>query len=95
MVYGKASLAPTRLGSTITKIDDSLAEVPGYAKTLRFSTLGLPGMGSTEVALVIAKSYPAALRAEKALQITWNSPKENLLDERELWAEAERLVESK
>ena len=96
MVYGKASLAPTRLGSTITKIDDSLArQVPGYVKTLRFSTLGLPGMGSTEVALVIAKSYPAALRAEKALLITWNSPKENLLDEKELWAEAERLVESK
>ena len=96
MVYGKASLAPTRLGSKIKAIDDSLAkEVPGYIRTLRLSTRGLPGMASTDVALVIAKSYPAALRAEKVLLTTWDSPTANLLDEKDLWAEAERLVESK
>ncbi len=96
MVYGKASLAPTRLGSKIIEIDDSLAkEVPGYVTTLEMSTLGLPGMGNTEVALVIAKSFPAALRAEKALRVTWESPDENLLDEEDLWREASRLADSR
>ena len=96
MVYGKASLAPTRLGSKIIELDDSLAkEVPGYVTTLEMSTLGLPGMGNTEVALVIAKSFPAALRAEKALRVTWESPDENLLDEEDLWREASRLAEAR
>ena len=96
MVYGKASLAPTRLGSKIIEIDDSLAkEVPGYVTTLEMSTLGLPGMGNTEVALVIARSFPAALRAEKALRVTWESPDENLLDEEDLWREASRLADSR
>lgn len=96
MVYAKASLAPTRLGSRIIAVDDSLAkEVPGYITTLETSTLGLPGMGETEVALVIAKSFPAALRAEKALRVTWELPDENLLDEEDLWTEASRLAESR
>ena len=96
MVYGKASLAPTRLGSKIIELDDSLAkEVPGYVTTLEMSTLGLTGMGNTEVALVIAKSFPAALRAEKALRVTWESPDENLLDEEDLWTEASRLAEAR
>ena len=49
MVFGKVSLAPTRLGSTIEYVNDSAAreEIDGYLETLSVSTYGfqLPGNG--------------------------------------------------
>lgn len=96
MVYGKTSLAPTRLGSKIISIDDSMAEdVPGYITTLRLSAAGMPGMDGTDVALVVAKSFPAAMRAEKVIDVEWDSPIANLLDEQDLWTEAESLAETR
>ena len=75
MIYGKMSLAPTRLGSTIQKIDDSQAEdIAGYLTTLKLSATGFYGMGVTDVALVLAKSYPAALRAEQVIDVEWDAP---------------------
>ena len=92
MIYGKMSLAPTRLGSTIQKIDDSQAEdIAGYLTTLKLSATGFYGMGVTDVALVLAKSYPAALRAEQVIDVDWDAPVANLLDEADLWDEAQRL----
>ncbi|HCG69509.1 MAG TPA: hypothetical protein DE147_03570, partial [Gammaproteobacteria bacterium] len=86
MIYGKMSLAPTRLGSTIQKIDDSQAEdIAGYLTTLKLSATGFYGMGVTDVALVLAKSYPAALRAEQVIDVEWDAPVANLLDEADLW----------
>ena len=94
MVYAKASLGPTRLGSTVTAVDDSLArEVPGYIRCLVLSTRGLPGMGVTEVALVIARSYPAALRAAKALKVDANTSRE--FANEVTWSEEERLADSR
>lgn len=96
MVYGKTSLAPTRLGSKIVSIDDSMAEdIPGYITTLQLSAMGFPGMGSTDVALVVAKSFPAAMRAEKVINVEWDAPMANLLDEQDLWDEAEELASSR
>ena len=91
-IYGKASLAPTRLSSTIRSIDDSEAEeIPGYIDTLSIPTRGGGSMGSTDVALVLAKSFPAAMRAEKLIKVDWDVAQENMLNEDDLWLEAERI----
>jgi CO/xanthine dehydrogenase Mo-binding subunit len=96
MVYGKTSLAPTRLGSKIVSVDDSLAEdVPGYITTLRLNANGFPGMGGTDVALVVAKSFPAAMRAEKVINVEWDTPISNVLDEQDLWEEAEQIAKNR
>ena len=91
-IYGKASLAPTRLSSTIRSIDDSEAEeIPGYIDTLSIPTRGGGSMGSTDVALVLAKSFPAAMRADKLIKVDWDVAQENMLNEDDLWLEAERI----
>ncbi len=99
MVYGKVSLAPTRLGSKLLFINDANAreEVNGYLSTLSLTTKALPGlsMGSkTDVALVIAESFPGAMRAEKSIEVTWDVPPENLVDAKALFADAKKTVET-
>ena len=96
MVYGKVSLAPTRLGSKIRSIDDTAAreEISGYIRTLALSASGFPGTGSTEVALVIAENFPAAMRAEQIVDISWEVPAEQRVDSAELLASAKALPTS-
>ena len=96
MVYGKVSLAPTRLGSKIRSIDDTAAreEISGYIRTLALSASGFPGTGSTEVALVIAENFPAAMRAEQIVDINWEVPAEQRVDSAELLASAKVLPTS-
>lgn len=96
MVYGKTSLAPTRLGSKIVDINDSLAkDIPGYITTLSLNAAGMPGMGSTDIALVLAKSFPAAMRAEKVISVEWDTPVANILDEQDLWDEALNIAKNR
>ncbi len=96
MVYGKVSLAPTRLGSKIRSIDDTAAreEISGYIKTLALSVSGMPGSGSTEVALVIAENFPAAMRAEQVIDVSWEVPAKQRVDSAELLANARALPTS-
>ena len=97
MVFGKVSLAPTRLGSTIEYVNDSAAreEIDGYLETLSVSTYGFPAAGErkTDVALVIAESYPAAMRAEKAISVKWRVPENQLVDSEELHKGAKELAQ--
>ena len=93
MVFGKVSLGPTRLGSKITSIDDSEAEeIKGYIKTLSVSASGMPGFApNTDVGLVVANSFPAAMRAEKLVDIKWDVPPDQVLNSADLMSEAKRL----
>ncbi len=97
MVFGKVSLGPTRLGSKIVKINDSEAEeITGYIRTLPLSASGSPGMApGTDVALVVANSFPAAMRAEQVVDIQWDVPPDQLLNGKDLYSEAERLQKSR
>jgi len=97
MVFGKVSLGPTRLGSRIVNIDDSEAEeISGYIKTLPLAAGGMPGaMASTDVALVVANSFPAAMRAEQLVDIKWDVPPEQLLNSDDLMSDAKTLQKEK
>ncbi len=97
MVFGKVSLGPTRMGSRIVSIDDSEAEeITGYIKTLPLSASGTPGMAPpTDIALVVANSFPAAMRAEQLVDVKWDVPPDQLLNNEDMFAEAERLQTSR
>jgi isoquinoline 1-oxidoreductase beta subunit len=93
MVYGKMSLAPTRLGSKILSVNDVAAreEIPGYIRTLSLSASGMPGMGRTDVALVIAESFPAAMRAAQLIDVQWDVPASQRISSEALFADAKAL----
>ena len=93
MVYGKMSLAPTRLGSKISAVNDTAAreEIPGYIRTLSLSASGAPGMGRTDVALVIAESFPAAMRAAQLIDVQWDVPASQKISSEALFADAKAL----
>ena len=97
MVFGKVSLGPTRLGSKIVNINDSEAEeITGYIRTLPLSASGAPGMApGTDVALVVANSFPAAMRAEQLVDIKWDVPPDQVLNSEELMDESKRLQQSR
>jgi isoquinoline 1-oxidoreductase len=93
MVYGKMSLAPTRLGSKVLSINDAAAreEIPGYIRTLSLSASGMPGMGRTDVALVIAESFPAAMRAAQLVDVQWDVPASQMVSSEALFADAKSI----
>ncbi len=69
MVYAHPLIPPTRYGSTINSIDDTAAkDIPGYLQTL---ALNDPSEILQGWAVVIAESYPAAMRAAEAVDVDW------------------------
>ena len=56
--------------------------------------MGFPGSGErrTDVALVVADSYPAAMRAEKAISVKWRVPESQLVNSEELHQGAKSLA---
>ena len=69
MVYARPKLPPTRYGSTVLSIDDSRARsVKGYLRSIALEDPSgtVPGW-----VMVIADTYPAAIRATELVQVTW------------------------
>ncbi len=71
MVYGKLVEFPTRWGAIPKNVDDSAAKgIPGYLKTLIFQDPA--GKVQKGYAVVIAESYPAALKGAQAVKVDWD-----------------------
>jgi CO/xanthine dehydrogenase Mo-binding subunit len=69
MVYGRPKLPPTRYGSKVNSIDDGAArKVKGYLQSL---VLDDPSGTVPGWVMVIAESYPAAIRAADLLKVDW------------------------
>ncbi|MEX3969488.1 xanthine dehydrogenase family protein molybdopterin-binding subunit [Paraburkholderia caribensis] len=69
MVYGRPKIPPTRNGSKVNSFDDSRArKVRGYIKTIVIDDPSdtVPGW-----VMVIAESYPAAIRAADLITVNW------------------------
>lgn len=91
MVYAHPILAPTRYGSVITAIDDSAAQaIPGYQQTLKIedSSGFVQGM-----ALVIADSFPAAMKATDAVKVVWDAGDTASVSEDDILDEGKALVD--
>jgi isoquinoline 1-oxidoreductase beta subunit len=90
MVYAHALMPPTRYGSSITAIDDSSAtQIAGYQQTI---TLDDPSNELQGWALVIADTFPAAMKAADAVQISWQAGPTANVSEADLIGEGERLA---
>ncbi len=51
----------------------------------------MPGMGRTDVALVIAESFPAAMRAAQLIDVQWDVPASQRISSEALFADAKAL----
>lgn len=90
MVYAHPIMAPTRYGSVIESIDDSAAQsIPGYLQTLKIED---PSGFVQGMALAVAESFPAAMRAAGVVKVSWQAGETASVSESDLQAEGERLV---
>jgi len=90
MVYATPIMAPTRYGSTIMAIDDTAAQdIPGYLRTIAIDD---PSGFIEGMALAVAETFPAAMRAAEAVDVSWDPGETATVNEADLMAEGERLV---
>jgi CO/xanthine dehydrogenase Mo-binding subunit len=90
MVYAHPMIPPTRYGSTIRSVDDTAAkDIPGYLQTL---TLNDPSETLQGWAVVIAESFPTAMKAAKAVRIEWDAGPTAEVSEADILAEGAKLV---
>src|SRR3984893_8601661 len=69
MIYARPKIPPTRYGSNVRWIDDSAARsVKGYIKSL---ILEDPSHTVPGWVMVLASSYPAAIRAADLVKVEW------------------------
>jgi isoquinoline 1-oxidoreductase subunit beta len=93
MVFGHPLLPPTRYGSSITSIDDSAAKnIPGYQQTLRIND---PSNKIQGWAMVIADSFPSAMKAAAAVKVNWQAGPTAKVSEADLIREGEKLAADK
>lgn len=93
MVYAHPLIPPTRYGSSILSIDDRAAlEIPGYQRTIEIND---PSKLIQGWALVIADSFPSAMKAAAAIVVDWTPGPTAKVSESDLIAEGERLANDK
>ena len=93
MVYAHPVLPPTRYGSVIRSIDDSAArDIPGYRQTLQIDD---PTETVQGWAIVVADSFPAAMKAAKAVSVEWDAGPTADVTEDDIFAAGTELVEDK
>lgn len=90
MVYAHPLVPPTRYGAAINSIDDTAAkDVPGYLQTLQIDD---PSDLMQGWALVIAESFPAAMKAVDAVEVSYTPGPTADVDEARILAEGQRLT---
>ena len=90
MVYAHPLIPPTRYGSTINAIDDSAArDIPGYLQTIEIPDASDFVQGW---ALVIAESFPAAMKAADAVDVDWTPGPTGSVSEAHILGEGEKLT---
>ncbi|MBO1361010.1 xanthine dehydrogenase family protein molybdopterin-binding subunit [Acetobacter sacchari] len=93
MVYGRPKMPPTRYGSKVVSVDDAEAKkVPGY---LRYIVLDDPSDTVPGWVVVLASSYPAAIRATDRLKVEWTPGKTAHVSEKDIQDHARSLIADK
>ncbi|WP_246504780.1 xanthine dehydrogenase family protein molybdopterin-binding subunit [Microvirga antarctica] len=90
MVYGRPKLPPTRNGSKVSAIDDSAARnVKGYLRSIPLEDPSdtVPGW-----VMVVAETYPAAIRAADLVKVTWVAGPGAAVSEKDLQDHGTKLI---
>jgi len=90
MVYARPVLPPTRNGSKVNSVDDSAAKaVTGYLQSvvLEDPSNTVPGW-----VMVVAKSYPAAIKAADLVKVDWSPGPTANVSEQDLQDHAKQLI---
>lgn len=90
MVYAHPMIPPTRYGSTIRAIDDTAAkDIPGYLQTLALTD---PSNVIQGWAVVVAESFPSAMKAAQAVKVDWEAGPTAGVGEADILAEGAKLA---
>jgi isoquinoline 1-oxidoreductase subunit beta len=90
MVYARPKIPPTRNGSKVKSVDDSAArKVKGYLRSL---VLDDPSDTVPGWVMVIAETYPAAIRAANAVEVDWTSGPTATVSEKDIQNHAAQLI---
>ena len=94
MAYATVITPPTRKKSVVkTFNDEDCKSIKGYIKTVDPKLdVNDPQSGWL---IVIAKNFPAAIKAAKTLKVDWDIPQENLISTDDLFTEAKNLINDK
>ncbi|NHN85401.1 molybdopterin-dependent oxidoreductase [Acetobacter musti] len=93
MVYGRPKMPPTRYGSKVISVDDSAAKkVRGY---LRYVVLDDPSGTVPGWVVVLASSYPAAIRATDLLKVEWTPGKTAHVTEKDILDHGRQQIASR
>ena len=90
MVYARPKIPPTRNGSKVKSVDDSAArKVKGYLQSL---VLDDPSDTVPGWVMVIAETYPAAIRAADAVKVDWTPGPGATVSEKDIQNHAAQLI---
>jgi len=90
MVYARPKLPPTRNGSKVISVDDSQARsVKGYIRSI---ALDDPSDTAPGWVMVIAESYPAAIRAADLVTVNWTPGPGANVSEKDILDHAARQI---
>ena len=94
MVYATIVTPPTRKGSKIISFDDTeCKKVKGYIKAVN------PNFDASDplsgYLIVIAKTFPEAMRSASVVKVKWDVPEENKVSTNDLFIEAMELMKDK
>ena len=92
MVYARPLLPPTRNGSVATAVDNSAAKaVKGY---LSSHILDDPSGTVPGWVMIVAETYPAALRASELVKVTWVPGPAATVGEQQIQDRARQLIDT-
>lgn len=91
MVYATVVVPPTRKKSKVRSFnDDDCQSIKGYIKTIDPKLdVNDPQSGWL---IVIAKTFPSAIKAANTIKIDWEVPEENIINTEDLFTEAKKIM---
>ena len=92
MIYGKIIGPPVRMWATVKSIDDSKAKnIDGYINTIKINLPKQMGYMVESVAVVVAESFPAAMRAAQIVNVEWSTPDSPKVNSQDMVEHAKKL----